>query len=75
LNLLLTDGTRVAATAWENSLFTRTAAKRATWIASEPLDDDPAWVRVPDRSLVEVAGPGHCTTTPLRAAPLLTGES
>jgi glutamine amidotransferase len=81
LNLLLTDGTRAAATAWENSLFTRTASGRApaTWVASEPLDDDPAWTRVPDHSLVEVSGPGQCITTPLdgaplRAAPLLTGE-
>jgi glutamine amidotransferase len=85
LNLLLTDGTRIAATAWENSLFTRTTAGEggagpATWVASEPLDDDPAWTRVPDRSLVEVVAAGRCTTTPLdaaplHAAPLLTGES
>jgi glutamine amidotransferase len=81
LNLLLTDGTRVAATAWENSLFTRTmtGALPVTWVASEPLDDDPGWTRVPDGSLVEVSAAGRCTTTPLdavplRAAPLLTGE-
>jgi glutamine amidotransferase len=86
LNLLLTDGVRIAATAWENSLFTRTTAgpspatPPSTWVASEPLDDDPAWTRVPDHSLVEVAGPGRCTTTPLDGTPLrstslLTGES
>jgi glutamine amidotransferase len=81
LNLLLTDGTRAAATAWENSLFTRTESTRtpATWVASEPLDDDPAWTRVPDHSLVEVSAAGRCTTTlfdgePIHAAPLLTGE-
>ncbi|HZP28129.1 MAG TPA: ergothioneine biosynthesis protein EgtC [Acidimicrobiia bacterium] len=67
LNLLLTDGTRIAATAWENSLFTRTTAgpEPSTWVASEPLDDDPGWARVPDRSLVEVAAPGQCTVRPL----------
>jgi gamma-glutamyl hercynylcysteine S-oxide hydrolase len=53
LNLLLTDGRRVAATAWGNSLF-GLAAPGAPLVASEPLDDDPAWARVPDRSLVEL---------------------
>jgi glutamine amidotransferase len=74
LNLLLTDGTRVAATAWENSLFTRTVAGPgpgpATWVASEPLDADPGWVRVPDRTLVEVAAPGSGTASPLDGSPL-----
>jgi len=58
LNLLLTDGRQVAATAWDNSLFVRSRPGPSTWIASEPLDDEPDWERVPDRSLVEVAAPG-----------------
>jgi glutamine amidotransferase len=47
LNLLLTDGTQVAATRAGNSLFAR-----ATTIVSEPLDDAPDWQEVPDDSVV-----------------------
>jgi glutamine amidotransferase len=65
LNFLLTDGRTIAATAWENSLFTRVGAGAAI-VASEPLDDDPDWVRVPDRTLV-VVDDGTVTTTPLAA--------
>lgn len=54
LNLLLTDGRRIAATAWGNSLFTLAPG----FVASEPLDDDPAWRRVPDHALVAVDGEG-----------------
>ncbi len=54
LNLLLTDGRRVAATAWGNSLFVRDDLD-ASYVASEPLDHDPAWTRVEDRMLVEGA--------------------
>jgi glutamine amidotransferase len=50
-NLLAADGTTLAATTWGDSLFVRARAG-ATMIASEPCDDDPAWRRVPDRSLV-----------------------
>lgn len=50
-NLLASDGVTLAATTWGDSLFVRTTKDEA-WIASEPLDDDPAWQRVPDRSLV-----------------------
>jgi len=52
VNLLLTDGASVVATAWGNSLFIRPRAD-SVLVASEPLDDDPAWARVPDRSLVD----------------------
>lgn len=52
LNLLLTDGTTVVATAWGNSLFVRSGDDHVV-LASEPLDDDPAWQPVPDRSLVD----------------------
>ena len=52
LNLLLTDGQRLAATAWGNSLFVRDDPD-ASCVASEPLDDDPAWTRVDDHTLVE----------------------
>jgi glutamine amidotransferase len=51
LNMLLADGSTIAATAWGNSLFVLDADGRFV-VASEPLDDDPAWRRVPDRSVV-----------------------
>ncbi|QKW34595.1 ergothioneine biosynthesis protein EgtC [Actinomadura sp. NAK00032] len=55
-NLLASDGVSLAATTWGDSLFVREDAD-AVRIASEPLDDDPAWRPVPDRSLV-TAAPG-----------------
>ena len=63
LNLLLTDGTAVAATACGNSLF---ACQReaATLVASEPVDPDPGWWRVPDRTVVAA------TATTMTEAPL-----
>ncbi len=66
LNLLLTDGTGIWATAWDHALSVR-AADDAALVASEPLDDPETWTKVPDRHLV-VAHPGHCRTIPLPAA-------
>jgi len=56
LNLLLTDGERVAATACRNSLFVFDDRQltRAVVIASEPYDDDPSWEVVEDGSVVEL---------------------
>lgn len=56
LNLLLTDGERVAATAWRNSLFVLDDRHLtgAVVVASEPYDDDPSWEIVPDGSVVEL---------------------
>ncbi|MEU8881132.1 ergothioneine biosynthesis protein EgtC [Streptomyces hydrogenans] len=51
LNLLLTDGDRVAATAWGNSLWCLSGPGRVV-VASEPYDDDPGWREVPERTLV-----------------------
>ncbi|MGH9024976.1 MAG: class II glutamine amidotransferase, partial [Acidimicrobiia bacterium] len=65
LNLLLTDGRRIAATASVNSLFSRERDGAVT-IASEPLDNGPDWQRVPDGSLLEAEG-GGITVTPLEA--------
>jgi gamma-glutamyl hercynylcysteine S-oxide hydrolase len=57
LNLLLTDGATVCATACGNSLFAFEGGA-AVVVASEPTDDDPRWVVVPDRTVVvaETAG-------------------
>jgi glutamine amidotransferase len=72
LNLLLTDGTGIWATAWDHALSVR-ASDDSALVASEPLDDPDSWTAVPDRHLV-VAHPGHCGITPLSTAPK-TGDS
>jgi glutamine amidotransferase len=51
LNLLLTDGTEIIATAVDNSLFLRIDS--GLLVASEPLDDTNAWREVDNASLVE----------------------
>ncbi|PWW52256.1 ergothioneine biosynthesis protein EgtC [Actinokineospora spheciospongiae] len=51
LNLLLTDGTTLAATTWWHSLSVHTTADHVV-LASEPWDDDPRWTPVDDRQLV-----------------------
>jgi glutamine amidotransferase len=55
LNLLLTDGERVAATACRNSLFVFDDRQLtgAVVVASEPYDDDAGWEAVKDGSVVE----------------------
>ncbi len=52
LNLLLTDGQRILATTWGNSLSYRVQTDGVV-VASEPYDDEPGWVDVPDRHLLE----------------------
>ncbi len=51
LNLLLTNGREIAATALGNSLFLRHDG--AVTVASEPLDDDESWIEIDNGSLVE----------------------
>jgi glutamine amidotransferase len=63
LNLLLTDGRSIAATTWGDTLCWRASADGVV-VASEPYDDEPGWVNVPDRSLL-VATPDGVDTTPL----------
>ncbi|MGH9183026.1 MAG: ergothioneine biosynthesis protein EgtC [Acidimicrobiales bacterium] len=67
LNLVLTDGSRVAATAWGDTLVMIRGAGLAgpgVVVASEPCDDHPAWKVVPDRSVVEATAES-ATVTPL----------
>ncbi|WP_020576584.1 ergothioneine biosynthesis protein EgtC [Actinopolymorpha alba] len=52
LNLLATDGERLAATAYGDTLFVRQDDSFVV-IASEPYDDDAGWREVPPDSLVE----------------------
>jgi len=63
LNLLATDGTRLLATTWGDTLSVL-RADDGVLVASEPTDDDPRWTDVPDRSLVEVTG-GRITISSL----------
>ncbi|MFJ8944572.1 ergothioneine biosynthesis protein EgtC [Streptomyces sp. NPDC102395] len=51
LNLLLTDGRTITATAWGDTLWYLRGPGR-TVVASEPHDDDPHWQEVPDRTLL-----------------------
>ncbi|OKK22306.1 hypothetical protein AMK16_03875 [Streptomyces sp. CB00455] len=69
LNLLLTDGSRIAATAWGDSLWylTDPSAER-TVVASEPYDEDPRWCEVPDRTLL-TATCSRVELTPLKESP------
>ncbi|WP_441248997.1 ergothioneine biosynthesis protein EgtC [Kitasatospora sp. McL0602] len=52
LNLLLTDGTSIAATSWGDNLCYRVDPGRGVVVASEPFDDSPGWHHLPDRSLL-----------------------
>ena len=63
LNLLLADGERLIATTWGDTL-SYLVDDVGVVVASEPYDDDPRWVDVPDHCLVEVTLDG-LTVTPL----------
>ena len=66
LNLLLTDGVALAATAAGHSLSYLSDSSCLT-VASEPLDDRPAWRPVPDGTLL-TATATDLTLTPLGEA-------
>jgi glutamine amidotransferase len=68
LNLLLSDGRGIWATAWGDTLCWRNW-RGGVVVASEPFDDEDGWVPVPERSLVEVDR-GACHVAPItRAGP------
>jgi glutamine amidotransferase len=52
LNLLLTNGDSIAATAWGDTLWYLSEPGRRTVVASEPYDEDPHWQEAPDRTLL-----------------------
>lgn len=66
LNVLLTDGTTIIATAVGHALSVL-RDDDSVLVASEPLDDDPRWRPVPDRTLL-VAGHTDLVLTPLGEA-------
>jgi gamma-glutamyl hercynylcysteine S-oxide hydrolase len=51
LNLLATDGERVVATTWNDTLSFQ-VSDEGVLVASEPDTDEPGWVDVPDRRLL-----------------------
>ncbi|MGC9669572.1 ergothioneine biosynthesis protein EgtC [Planosporangium sp. 12N6] len=57
LNLLVTDGTRIVASACGHALSVRRAAGQVL-VASEPLDADPGWHPVPDGTLLTATPSG-----------------
>ena len=66
LNLVLTDGRCLAATAWGDTLFLLDGRDDGSGVtvASEPWDDDGRWARVPDQSVVSFDGK-RLTVSPL----------
>ncbi|MFE2935995.1 MULTISPECIES: ergothioneine biosynthesis protein EgtC [unclassified Streptomyces] len=65
LNLLLTDGATIVATAWGDTLSYLAEPGLRTVVASEPYDDDPHWRTVPDRTLL-TATRADVLLTPLK---------
>lgn len=61
LNLLATDGERLLATTWGDTLCLLTGPAGVV-VASEPYDDDPQWTDIPDRHFVEVTRDGVAVT-------------
>ncbi|MGC0335916.1 ergothioneine biosynthesis protein EgtC [Streptomyces sp. SLBN-8D4] len=66
LNLLLTNGESIAATAWGDTLWYLRRPGTGTVVASEPYDDDPHWREVPDRTLL-TASRTDVLLTPLKS--------
>jgi predicted glutamine amidotransferase len=70
MNMLVTDGGRMTATTWGDSLYIVTGEEHGSLgagsraVASEPFDEDPAWRPVPDRCVVE-AGPEGIHVVPM----------
>lgn len=61
LNVLCTDGTTVHGVTWGDEL-SYLVEPDGVVLASEPWDDDPRWVDVPDRHLVTVDASGVTVT-------------
>ena len=53
LNILAANGNELIATTWGDTLSILETADGVV-VASEPYDDDPSWVDIPDRRLVRV---------------------
>ncbi len=64
LNVLMTDGARIVGVTWGDELSYLVETDGVV-VASEPWDDDPRWVEVPDHHLIEVTAAGAVTVTDL----------
>jgi glutamine amidotransferase len=64
LNLMLTDGRSVWATAWGHALNTQVTSEGLT-VASESCDDLPGWEPVPEGYLVHGCAAGGIETRPI----------
>jgi glutamine amidotransferase len=64
VNLLLATARAIVATTWQHTLYLREDADGVT-VASEALDADPAWRRVPDAHLLTATAAG-AACTPLK---------
>lgn len=67
LSLLLGDGERVLAVSWGDPLAYLELPDGVV-VASEPYDDDPRWVEVPDRHHLEVTSARRVVVTALGSA-------
>ncbi|SEP67019.1 glutamine amidotransferase [Streptomyces sp. yr375] len=65
LNLLLTNGETITASAWGDTLWYLAGPGLRTVVASEPYDDDPHWQEVPDHTLL-TASRSDVLLTPLK---------
>jgi gamma-glutamyl hercynylcysteine S-oxide hydrolase len=61
LSVLMTDGSRVVGVTWGDEL-SYLVEPDGVVVASEPWDDDPRWVDVPDRHVIEVTTGGVTVT-------------
>jgi glutamine amidotransferase len=61
LSVLMTDGTQLVGVTWGDEL-SYLVEPDGVVVASEPWDDDPRWVDVPDRHLIEVTRSGVTVT-------------
>ena len=66
LNVLASDGNRIVATAWGDTLYVL-VSREGVAVASEPYDDQPGWRSIPDHSVL--------TATPDGVSVLDLGES
>lgn len=66
LNILVANGSRMIATTWGDTLSMLHSADGVV-LASEPYDDDPRWVDIPDRHLVDVSD-GEVAVTALEGS-------
>ncbi|NDJ89746.1 ergothioneine biosynthesis protein EgtC [Mycolicibacter kumamotonensis] len=66
LNIVAANGSRLLATTWGDSLSMLHGSDGVV-LASEPYDDDPRWIDIPDRHLIDARG-GEVSVTALEGS-------